>query len=63
MHNSYMYVIANDGVDTSNSYPFKGKVDSGNLYIRKCSLFYDKSYNVTRYKWEDIGFVRGTKGL
>ena len=28
MHNSYMYVIANDGVDTSSSYRFKGKVGS-----------------------------------
>ena len=26
MHNSFLYVISNEGVDTSNSYPFAGKV-------------------------------------
>ena len=26
MHNAYMYILANDGIETSNSYPFQGRV-------------------------------------
>ena len=28
MYNSYLYVIANEGVETSKMYPFQGKVGS-----------------------------------
>ena len=27
MYNSFLYVVSNDGVDTADSYPFKGKVE------------------------------------
>ena len=26
MYNSFMYVVANEGVDTESSYPYKGRV-------------------------------------
>lgn len=26
MHNAYMYILANDGIESSNSYPFQGRV-------------------------------------
>ena len=26
MYNTFLYIVSNDGVDTSDSYPFKGKV-------------------------------------
>ncbi|CAI8032375.1 Cathepsin L-like, partial [Geodia barretti] len=28
MYNSFLYVVSNDGVDTADSYPFKGKQQS-----------------------------------
>ena len=28
MHNAYMYILANDGIESSNSYPFQGRVSS-----------------------------------
>ena len=28
MYNSFMYMIANDGVDTENSYPYKARVSA-----------------------------------
>lgn len=27
MYNSFMYIIFNDGIDTSSSYSYQGKVD------------------------------------
>ena len=28
MYNTYLYILSNDGIDTSDGYPFKGKVRS-----------------------------------
>ena len=33
MYNTFLYIVSNDGVDTSSSYPFKGKVTIVTLYV------------------------------
>ena len=33
MYNSYMYILANEGIDTLNSYGFKGRVST--IYIHR----------------------------
>lgn len=41
MHDSFLYVISNDGVDTSNSYPYTGRVSSCSLNLIKKGQYYN----------------------
>jgi hypothetical protein len=34
MYYAFLYVISNEGVDTLDSYPFKGKVNSSGIALR-----------------------------
>ena len=43
MHNTYLYILANDGIETSNSYPFQGRVWL--ILLTTCISHNRKQYN------------------
>ena len=34
MYDAFLYIVANDGIDTSSSYPYKGKVGITIIFIQ-----------------------------
>lgn len=49
MYNTYLYAIANEGVDSENTYPYKGKVKNSHLlnYCIQVQSFFFQQYSCT----------------
>ena len=62
MYDAFLYIVANDGIDTSSSYPYKGKVGSATVYTAILQHYYN-SVSTVRADLYYVSYVSGTYDL